>query len=94
MKGRLLCATYIFRTGMDMSPISPDTLFLQIEPCVMLPPGLVCGDLAVLPRSPPKPSYIEQARPMLNMVQYCVAGKSHVPPYPSILWVGTAQFIF
>jgi hypothetical protein len=45
----------------------------------VLPPGLVWGGLAVLPRGPPNPPNIAQMRPFLYMTQFRVGGRSHVP---------------
>jgi hypothetical protein len=44
-----------------------------------VPPDLVWGGLAVLPRGAPKPPNIAQGRPILNIVVYCVARQSQVP---------------
>ncbi len=44
-----------------------------------VPPDLVWGGLAVLPRGAPKPPNIAQGRPILNIVVHCVARQSQVP---------------
>ncbi len=61
----------------DMHTVREQHSITSNAGCV--PPDLVWGGLAVLPRGAPKPPNIAQGRPILNIVVYCVARQSQVP---------------
>ncbi len=79
------CFSYTFRTAVDMSPHICRRMNLAnvMHVSGYSPDRFGLEDLDELPRSSSKPINKAQARLFLNMIQYCVPGRSHVPAVPS-----------